>query len=115
MLRKFLVVLIFYIPICSHAITVCKGNIQSVSLNPNGDLLQFNYGYGTQIHCRFSETWNGVTPEMCSAMFSQLLAAQIAEKMIEVRYNDDFICNSENLGNFEKTKHLLYYISIAEG
>lgn len=52
---------------------------------------------------------------MCSAMFSQLLAAQIAEKMIEVRYNDEFICNSENLGNFEKTKHLLYYISIAEG
>ncbi|WP_155247324.1 hypothetical protein [Teredinibacter turnerae] len=102
-------------PYFSHANTTCRGRVESVSLHPVGAFLQFNYGFGTQMHCKLTETWNDVSKEVCTALFAQLLAAQLSGRKIEARYNDDFECGADNLGDFEKTKHLMYYMTIIGG
>ncbi|WP_041590348.1 hypothetical protein [Teredinibacter turnerae] len=92
--------------------TTCTGALQYVSLNPDNDVVQFNYGFGTQYHCKLSQEYNGVSPESCQAVYSMLLAAQLSSKKIEVRYNGDFSCASDELGNYETTKKLMYWIKI---
>lgn len=95
-----------------YANTTCVGKVNAVAVNPDAGHMKFNYGYGHNVHCNFNTEYNGVTPEACKILFSQLLAAQISGKSIEARYNDDFECTAENIGDHVQTKHNLYQVQI---
>ncbi|WP_018277339.1 hypothetical protein WKI13_00705 [Teredinibacter turnerae] len=96
----------------SYANTICSGKVYAVTLNPDNGTVKLNYGYGHNVHCNVDTEYNGVSPASCKVLFSQLLVAQMADKSIEARYNDDFICSKENLGDHVQTKHLLYQVQI---
>lgn len=110
-MKKFLGLIIFVCPL-AYANTTCTGKLNYVSLNPNDGLVQMNFGYGTQYHCKVTETWNSIDPESCQAVYSMLLAAQMAGKSIEARYNGDFTCSSSELGNDTQTQKLMYRLTI---
>ncbi len=113
-MKKYIFILILIMPMFSLANTICTGKVQFVSINPDSDTLQFNYGYGTQYHCKLNQEHNGVSPESCQTLFSMLLAAQISGKSVEARYNGDFTCSADNLGNYTTTQHLMYWIQIKD-
>lgn len=98
--------------IVSYGNTTCEGKLNYVALNPDNGTVKMNYGYGTQYHCQLDEEFNGVDVESCKSMYSLLLAAQMAGKTIQVRYNDDFVCSAEALGDYTTTKHKLYWVQI---
>ena len=98
----------------SYANTTCQGKLNFVSMNPDQGLVQFNYGYGTQYYCKLGEVYNNVPPEACQGVYSMLLAAQMAGKSIEARYNTNFTCSSAELGNEEPLKKLMYRIRIVD-
>lgn len=94
--------------------TYCSGKVKAVALNPGSGHMKFNYGYGHNVHCNVNVEYNNVQPEACKVLFSQLLAAQLAGKTIEARYNDDFECSTANLGDHVQTMHTLYQIQIID-
>lgn len=113
-MRSLLFVLLIFLSASVYANTTCRGKLKSVSLNPDSGTVHLNYGFGTQYHCKINQEWNGVSPETCRTLFSMLLAAQLAGKRIEARYNGDFECSSENLGNHTRTQRLMYWINIVD-
>lgn len=102
----------FFLSSSVFANTICVGKVSAVAINPGSGHLKFNYGYGHNVHCNVNYSYNNVEPEMCKVLFSQLLAAQLAGKSIEARYNDDFECTRANLGDHVQTKHTLYQVQI---
>lgn len=76
----------------------CTGKVNNVVINPAG-IVTLSFGNINWVYlCSVSESYNGVTPESCKAMFSLLIAAKLSDRNITMWFSDD----SANCTN---TKH----------
>lgn len=113
-MKELLIVICLLVASSVQAHQTCVGKLQFVSLNPVNGYVQFNYGYGTQYHCSVNQEFNSVNPASCKAIYSMLLAARLAGKSIQARYNGDFTCSIEELGHEQQTKRTMYRIQIID-
>ncbi|KAF7785239.1 hypothetical protein PRUB_a5008 [Pseudoalteromonas rubra] len=91
----------------------CNGKVEAVDLTPGGTVLLTvtNLGEANTV-CNLTAKSGNFTPEACHAIFSQMLAASMADKSVTLWFkNGDYNqCTKTNWGNFQR--HGLYHLRV---
>jgi hypothetical protein len=78
------------------AVYSCEGSVGNVTTARGGDLLLETFaGSSWMILCNLTTTLNGMTPDQCKTVYSQLLAAQLAGKKVRLWFNDNLTCSTQ--------------------
>ena len=74
----------------------CAGTIDSLALNPSGlvTLSSYSAGVTSAYICSIGSTYNGVTADVCKAIFAQLVAAQATGSTVSWYYSDTLTCTT---------------------
>ena len=77
----------------------CEGLVESLNQNRSGDIsLVASEIYGDSDGrriCSLTETFDGVTTEVCKGWLSKLLAAKVSKTRIAVQYDDSNTCATQ--------------------
>ena len=74
----------------------CQGVIDSVALNQAGTLTitSTSSGLNTFYVCQIANTFNGVGPEVCKAIYAQMLAARVSGQNVTWYFSDALSCTT---------------------
>lgn len=80
----------------AFAYYTCGGMIDLVALNPSGIVTVTSSAAGVNAAyiCSIGSTYDGVSPEVCKAIFAQLVAAQATGSTVVWYYNDALTCTT---------------------
>jgi hypothetical protein len=74
----------------------CEGYVGNVTTARGGDLLMETFaGSSWMVLCNMTATVNGMSPEQCRTVYSQLLAAQLAGRKVRLWFNDNLTCSTQ--------------------
>jgi len=89
-LASFLFLISFSLSPNVYATYSCSGVVKGVTIAPTGQVFAESIGsISWPRMCSVSETFNGVSPEACRAVFSTLLTAQATGKEVSLSFDDD--------------------------
>lgn len=72
-----------------YASYTCSGPVTGVTLGTDGSVAAASAGGLTwPIFCRIGDTANGISPDVCKAIYAGLLAAQLNGKNVLLWFND---------------------------
>ena len=66
----------------------CLGKVNQLVIGPNGTVTASHGNMGWVYLCNVNSSYNGVAPDACKSIFSQLLAAKLADKNVRVWFSD---------------------------
>lgn len=80
----------------AFATYMCQGPIEAVALNPSGTVTVVSVasGLNTFYVCQIGSTTNGVTSEVCKAIYSQLLTAKATGQAVQWYFSDALSCTT---------------------
>lgn len=80
------------LPAIANANYVCSGTVGNVALNQQG-VLTITVGSLQNVYlCQIGATRNGISSEICKAMFAQLLSAKATGALVQFTFNDALNC-----------------------
>lgn len=99
MKNNILGLVLFLVSPFSYSAYQCEGLVESLNQNRNGEISLVSseiYGDsdGRRI-CSLTETFDGVTAEVCRGWLPKLLAAKVSKTRITVQYNDSNTCATQ--------------------
>lgn len=93
----------------------CSGKVTLLALHPQNGIVQVSNGHGVHYLCQLQAVYQGVPAEVCSAMYSMLLAAKASGKAINFMYSSpDDAKSCATLGNWAVPDPFPYFIEIKE-
>ena len=66
----------------------CVGKVNQLVIGPNGTVTTSLGNMGWVYLCNVNSIYNGVAPDACKSIFSQLLAAKLADKNVRMWFSD---------------------------
>jgi len=84
----------------------CVGKVGQLVIPPSGTVTTSLGNMGWVYLCNVSTSYNGVAPDTCKSIFSQLLAAKLADKNVRMWFSD----TSNDCTNAKHPAGLIYKI-----
>jgi len=66
----------------------CLGKVNQLVIAPSGTVTTSLGNMGWVYLCNVNSIYNGVAPDACKSIFSQLLAAKLADKNVRMWFSD---------------------------
>jgi hypothetical protein len=70
----------------------CLGTVSTLGLNPSGLVVASVGSLSFAYLCNVTATYNGVTAEVCKAIYAQLLAAKLNAQTVAFFFSDGLTC-----------------------
>lgn len=89
----------------------CIGKVDRVQLTGSGDVELISkdlYGEDTgKKLCEFSNSWKGVTPEVCRGWYSLILTTIAQSSELKIQYTDELVCSDVKDWGYAEAPHML--------
>lgn len=94
-MKKLLAILLLIpAPLLAQSTYSCSGTVTSVALAPSG-LLTVSIGALTNVYlCEIGNSYNGVSADVCSAIYAHLLSARTTGSQELFNFNDTLTCTT---------------------
>lgn len=82
------------LPAIANANYSCAGTVNNLALNPDGVLTATIGSLQNVYLCQIGATRNGVSSDVCKAIFAHLLSARTTGTLVQLQFSDSLTCTT---------------------